>query len=102
MPTAMQIKQEIKHRIAALEYVQRTCAATVLRTVDAAVDACFLASTSWEPVYDRKRAERRQRAWLVRNKITGAFHLAKNGRPQVYEFEHSAISVARRLNENSN
>jgi hypothetical protein len=52
----------------------------------------------WRPHWDKGRAARRQRAFLVRNEETGQYHRAKNGRPQVYEFEHSAIAVARRLN----
>lgn len=53
----------------------------------------------WRPVWDKARAGRRQRAWLVKNADTSAFHCASNGRPQVYEFEQSAIAVARRLND---
>jgi hypothetical protein len=53
----------------------------------------------WRPVWDKGRASRRQRAWLVRNDETGEFHRASNGRPQVYQFESSAVAVARRLND---
>lgn len=99
MPTETEIKNAIKARVAALDYVYRSNTIIILREVDAAVSACFAKCTAWQPVWDKARATRRQRAWLVRNKITGAFHLAKNRRPQVYEFEHSAINVARRLND---
>jgi hypothetical protein len=95
MPTCRQITEAIKNRIAQLDNM---VAQAVRDAAIEAVEECFTSANVWEPHYDRARAGRRQRAWLVRNKETSKFHLAKNGRPMVYEFEHSAISVARRLN----
>lgn len=100
MPSKSQIIDEIRRRCLAVDGTARS--ARVIAAAVAAVEACFDRANGWEPLWDKKRADRRQRAWFVRNRHTGEYHRGSNRRAIAYEFEHSAISVARRLNgENS-